>query len=30
MTFLRLEELDISDYKRLCNSQEATKMHVFL
>ena len=30
MTFLRLEELDITDYKRLINSQEATKMHVFM
>ena len=30
LTFLRLDELDISDYKRLVNSQEATKMHTFL
>lgn len=30
LTFLRLEELDITDYKRLINSQEAQKMHVFL
>ena len=30
MTFLRLDELDITDYKRLINSQESTKMHVFM
>ena len=30
MTFFRLDELEITDYKRLINSQEATKMHVFL
>ena len=30
LTFFRLEELAVEDYRKLCLSQDAVKMHVFL
>lgn len=30
LTFFRLEELAIEDYRKLCLSQDSVKMHVFL